>query len=116
MGDETGFPSPAQGYEAKAIDFNRLLVQNSPATFMMRMTGADLACLGILDGDLLVVDRSLPVVAGVLVVFRRDDAFVCRELVRTADSLSFAMPAGRDLPVTEDIEIFGVVTAVVRKL
>ena len=42
MANETGFPSPAQGYEASAIDLNALLVTNPPATFYMRMQGSQL--------------------------------------------------------------------------
>jgi DNA polymerase V len=105
MATETGFPSPARGYEAQAINLNELLVRNPPATFYMRMQGVQLVYRGILSGDLLVVDRSRPPAPGCLVVFRQD-----------GDSLVFADGAGNGIRVCEETEIFGTVTGVIRKL
>ncbi|HKL85707.1 MAG TPA: S24 family peptidase [Treponemataceae bacterium] len=116
MANETGFPSPAQGYEASAIDLNALLVHNAPATFYMRMQGSQLAYRGILTGDLLVVDRSRPPVAGCLIVFRQNEEFTCRELVRDGHQYSLANGKGNYIPMNEETELFGTVTGVVRKL
>ncbi len=116
MAEETGFPSPARGYEAATIDLNALLVHNAPATFYMRMRGSQLMYRGIFPEDLLVVDRSKPPVPGCIVVVRQDDEFVCRELVRDGDRFVFSDGTGNLSPVTEDTELFGKVTGVVRKL
>ena len=116
MAEETGFPSPARGYEAATIDLNALLVHNAPATFYMRMRGSQLMYRGIFPEDLLVVDRSKPPVPGCIVVVRQDDEFVCRELVRDGDRFVFSDGTGNLSPVTEDTELFGTVTGVVRKL
>ncbi len=116
MAQETGFPSPARGYEAATIDLNDLLVHNAPATYFMRMKGDQLVYRGILPGDLLAVDRSRPPVPGCLVVFRQDDEFTCREVVRDGDRYLLADGAGNQDPVTEETEIFGAVTGIVRKL
>lgn len=116
MATETGFPSPARGYEATSIDLNELLVHNAPATFFMRMKGSQLVYRGIHTGDLLVVDRSRPPLPGSLVVFRQDDEFSCRELVRDGPRYSLADGAGNHVGITEETEIFGTVTGVVRTL
>ena len=116
MAGETGFPSPAQGYEATTINLNALLVTNPPATFFMRMKGRHLAYKGIVADDLLVVDRSRPPVPGCLVVFRSGGEFTCRELVREGNSLALADGAGNRVAVSEETEIFGTVTGVVRNL
>lgn len=116
MALETGFPSPARGYEAQAINLDHLMVHNPAATFFMRMEGFHLMYRGILAGDLLVVDRSRAVVQGALVVFRQDAEFTCRELVREGECLVFADGQGKFIKITEDTEIFGTVTGVVRKL
>lgn len=55
----TGFPSPAQGYEDRAIDLNELLVKHPAATVFMRIESSRYTKAGIYPGDLLVVDRSL---------------------------------------------------------
>jgi len=113
---ETGFPSPARGYEATSLDLNELLVRNPPATFYMRMQGTQLQYRGVLPDDLLVVDRSRSPAPGSLVVFRQTDEFTCRELIRDGDGYGFASDNGKTIPVGGETEIFGTVTAVVRKL
>ena len=55
-----GFPSPATDYiEAKDTDPNMHLIRNVPATFIIRVQGKSMVDVGINDGDLLVVDKSL---------------------------------------------------------
>ncbi len=116
MANETGFPSPAQGYEAATINLNQLLVHNPPATFFMRMKGSQLVYRGVVPDDLLIVDRSRAPVAGCLVVFRKDDDFTCRELVRDGESYALADGTETRIRIDEETEIFGTVTGVVRQL
>ena len=116
MAGETGFPSPAQGYEATTFNLNDSGVLNPPPTFCMRMKGRNLASRGILSEDLLVVDRSRPPVAGCFVVFRSDSDFACRELVREGERFALADGEGNRVAVSAETEIFGTVTGVVRHL
>jgi hypothetical protein len=63
-----GFPSPAEDHLETPLDLSEYLIENRAATFMMRVEG-DLMCdAGILNGDLLVVDRSAKPVNGSVVV------------------------------------------------
>ena len=54
-----GFPSPATDYVEDDIDLNAHLIKNIPSTFLIRVQGKSMSCIGIQDGDLLVVDKSL---------------------------------------------------------
>ena len=54
-----GFPSPATDYIEEDIDLNIHLIKNVPATFIIRVQGKSMTSIGINDGDLLVVDKSL---------------------------------------------------------
>ena len=54
-----GFPSPATDYIEEDIDLNIHLIKNVPATFIIRVQGKSMINIGIHDGDLLVVDKSL---------------------------------------------------------
>jgi DNA polymerase V len=54
-----GFPSPATDYVEDDIDLNDHLIKNIPSTFLIRVQGKSMNTVGIHDGDLLVVDRSL---------------------------------------------------------
>ena len=54
-----GFPSPATDYVEDDIDLNTHLIKNIPSTFLIRVQGKSMNKVGIHNGDLLVVDRSL---------------------------------------------------------
>ena len=54
-----GFPSPATDYIEDDIDLNSHLIKNIPSTFLIRVQGKSMNGVGIHDGDLLIVDRSL---------------------------------------------------------
>ena len=54
-----GFPSPATDYIEEDIDLNVHLIKNVPATFVIRVQGKSMTDVGINDGDILVVDKSL---------------------------------------------------------
>lgn len=75
--NETGFPSPAQGYEKAAIDLNSLLVKHPASTFIMTYRGNDNPGKGIARGDILVVDSSLPPLRGALAVIEMEGRFLC---------------------------------------
>ena len=53
------FPSPETDYIEADIDLNIHLIRNVPATFIIRVQGKSMVDVGINDGDLLVVDKSL---------------------------------------------------------
>ncbi|HZK20283.1 MAG TPA: S24 family peptidase [Treponemataceae bacterium] len=76
----TGFPSPAQGYKEKPLDFNHILITHPAATFTMRYTASDLCHYNILYGDLLIVDCAQVPKKGMLVIIKKDGVFICREL------------------------------------
>src|SRR4028119_68763 len=63
-----GFPSPADDYLEGEIDLNRLLIERPAACYLMRVSGPSMSGAGILDGDLVVVDRSVEARAGHVVV------------------------------------------------
>lgn len=79
----TGFPSPAQGYEDKTIDLNSLIVKHPAATVFMQIDTSRYNRMGIYFGDLLAIDRSLPIHPDSLVVFDSDGEFklgrVCQQ-------------------------------------
>ncbi len=57
-----GFPSPAEDHVDWALDFNELLIENPPATIIVRVKGDSMIEIGILPGDLAVVNRAIEAV------------------------------------------------------
>jgi DNA polymerase V len=115
-----GFPSPADDFLEKRLDLNEYLVKNPPATFLVRVSGQSMKDLGIFDGDILVVDKSLEAVSGSVVVAIVHGEFTVKTL-RLRDGKAFLVPANgefRDMEITPemDCEVWGVVNSVIRKL
>lgn len=122
-----GFPSPADDYAETRIDLNLELIPHPLSTFFMRVCGDAMAADGILDGDLLVIDRSVPAREGLVVVVTHAGAFLVRRLQRRraagsrADSGSWQLVASDGLTpplhLAEGVtEIWGVVIHAVHHL
>lgn len=77
-----GFPSPAEGYEDAGLNVHDYVVQNPAATFFWRVRGDALTSEGILDGSVLVVDRSVDPKPGKLAVVEADGEFVVERIQR----------------------------------
>ena len=67
-GKVTGFTSPAQDYIQKRLDITERFMTDPTNTFFFYAEGDQLKAFGIDEGNLLVVDRSLPVLNGSLII------------------------------------------------
>ena len=116
-----GFPSPAEGYSEGPLDLNELMVKNQPSTFFVRVSGDSMSGAGIFPGDLLVVDRSLEAVDGVVVVALLDGEFTLKRLRLSPEAGVELLPENevyRSIKVDADseFEIWGVATYCVHSL
>ncbi|MGE6332730.1 LexA family protein [Stenotrophomonas sp. NPDC077659] len=115
-----GFPSPADDFMDEAIDLHRLLVRNPAATFLYRADGWSMSGVGISDGDILVVDRSVTPLAGDLVIAIWDGNQPTCKVLQLFESHMELHSANPDFPpiVLEqptEVEVFAVV-GVVRQM
>jgi len=108
----TGFASPALGYEEHAIDLNKLLIHNPPATYFFRLESSDMAELGLPKGALLVVDRSKNPAQNNYVLIRHEGQFLCRLFSKSENNAAY-FSNGKEImyPSTGETEIIGVVTS-----
>ncbi|MBT6601207.1 MAG: translesion error-prone DNA polymerase V autoproteolytic subunit [Nitrospina sp.] len=115
-----GFPSPADDYIESYIDLNEYLIQHKEATFFLRVRGDSMRELGILNNDLLVVDRSLPVNDGSIVIATIDGEFTVKQLFNNQKGcvLKAANPEYKDIVVNseDDLEVWGIVRWAIHKL
>lgn len=113
-----GFPSPAAEFEELPLDLAEHLIQRPAATFFVRFRGQSMTGLGIGDGDLGVVDRSLSPKPGDVVVAVVDGSLVAKQLARRQGRLVLASahPGEAVIEVNEesDCQIWGVVTSSIR--
>ena len=80
-----GFPSPATDYIEEDIDLNVHLIKNVPATFIIRVQGKSMVDVGINDGDLLLVDKSLTPKNFSTVIANVHDELVVKSFVQERD-------------------------------
>lgn len=115
-----GFPSPADDYMDRALDFNELLVENPAATFAVRIAGESMTGAGIFPNDIAVVDRSRTPADSCIVLALLDGEFTVKRYRRRGQRiwLQAENPAFRDIMLTEEsaFEVWGVVKHTIRML
>jgi len=107
----TGFASPALGYEEKGIDLNRLLIYNPPATYFGHLETDSMETLGLQQGSLLIVDRSIDPIPNSFVMIRHEGEFLCRQFVKIKGKTAFTDGKTTIYPTPNETEIIGVVTS-----
>ena len=116
----TGFGAAADAYAEKGIDLNEQLIRNKPATFFFRMKGDAMKEAGIFDGDILIVDRSLKLSNGKVIVAILNGELLVRRFHKNFTS-AFHIPENSrykniNLAEFSDFVMWGVVTFVIHPL
>ncbi len=115
-----GFPSPATDYIEDDIDLNSHLITNAPATFIIRVQGKSMTNVGIYDGDLLIVDKSLNPKNFSTVIANVNEELVVKTLIKSKET-NYLTSGSRNtsdrinLTNNSEIIIWGVVTYVIHK-
>src|SRR5471030_1099793 len=114
-----GFPSPAADYIEKGLDLNTYLVQHKEASFFFRVVGESVSGAGILDGDIVLIDRSVNPCHGHYVLAVIDGEYTLKRLhhLNGVIELHPENPAFAPIRLVDgqELQLWGVVTAVVRK-
>ncbi len=115
-----GFPSPADDYLERTLDLNAYLINNHAASFFIRVAGESMDGAGIFPGDILLVDRSVSPAHNRIVVAVLDSEMVVKRLQyrQGRGVLVSENPEFKPIEITDAMEVYiwGVVTAVIRKL
>jgi DNA polymerase V len=113
----TGFGAAADDYMERGIDLNEQLIKNKPATFFFRMKGDAMREAGIFDKDVLIVDRSLKLANGKIIVAVLNGELIVRRFHKNFSS-AFLIPENSrykniNLAEFSDFALWGVVTYVI---
>ncbi|MBZ6078957.1 LexA family protein [Microvirga puerhi] len=107
-----GFPSPADDFTEDAVDIPRWMAPNPTASFLFRVDGECLIDIGIFDGDLLLVDRSLKPRTGCVVVAVIDGERSLKIIKRRHGRVHLEIANRRmppfEVPEHADVSIWGV--------
>ena len=117
-GVKAGFPSPAEDFTEVSIDLNLELLKNPSSTFFCRVSGDSMQDIGIADGDLLIVDKSLEPKGDKIAVCFIDGEFTLKKIKLDKDCC-WLIPANKNykpIKVTSENEfiVWGVVTYAIK--
>lgn len=113
-----GLPEAADDAESEALTIDDYLIERPSETVLIRVKGDSMVDAGILEGDLVVVEKRHDARRGEIVVAIVDNQFTLKrldvergEFVLRAENKAYApiRPEG-------ELEIFGVMVGLVRKI
>ena len=113
-----GMPSHVDDAPADALTIDDYLIERPSHTVLVRVKGDSMIDAGILDGDLVVVEKTPAAKRGDIVIAIVDNQFTLKRL--ELDRGRFVLkPENKGYPVIRPegtLEIFGVMVGLVRKL
>lgn len=116
----TGFGAATDDYAERGIDLNEQLIRNKPATFFFRMKGDAMQEAGIFDGDTLIVDRSVKLVNGRVIVAILNGELLVRRFHKNFSSAFLIAENNRykniNLAEFSNFAVWGVVTYVIHPM
>jgi DNA polymerase V len=119
-GISAGFPSPADDFIELTIDLNKELIKHPSTTFIGKVKGDSMQDVGFNDGDLLMIDKSLPANDGSIVVCSVDREFTVKRIKKDKNCIWLIAENKKYQPiqVTEDndFNVFGVVTYIIKRV
>ncbi len=120
VGVSAGHPTYVSEYFETTINVSRELIKNRSSTFCVRVNGQSMIDAGIDDGDLLIVDKSLPAENNNIILAVINGEFTVKRLYKRDDDL-YLQPENKNynpIKITPfmDFRIWGVVTGLIKKL
>ena len=115
-----GFAAAADSFHENQLDLNKYLIHHPAATFFVRVQGDAMTTAGIHSGDILIVDRSLPVDHQQIVIATVNGEFEVRRFHRKGPHDFLLSDSNHHAPIrikeSEACDIWGVAVAVIHKL
>lgn len=114
-----GLPASASPDISDYLDFNTYLVNNPAETIAVYVKGDSMAKVGIFEGDMLVVDRSVEAHHRDIVLANLDDEFTVKRMIKTPQGVELH-PENDEYPIIRPgaesmLSIVGVVLYSIKK-
>lgn len=112
-----GFPTPAEESLGDTISLDDWIITNRDASFMLRVKGDSMSEAGIMDGDMVIVERTNNPKIGDIVIAEIDGAWTMKYLRKNKNKF-YLEPANKNyknIIPKEDLKVEAKVVAVVRK-
>jgi DNA polymerase V len=104
---------------AISFNLNEYLISNKPATFMFQVKGDSMMNCGILDGDKVIVDKSIQAKHDDIVIVAVNGDFTIKRLHKRNGKTELHPENEAYQPIifsnAGELEVWGVVSGVIRK-
>ncbi len=116
---KAGFPIISDE-DKNYLTLDEFLIEDPTSSFLFRVSGDSLIGIGVFDGDIVIIEKKSQAYPGDIVLAEIDREWTLKILRRNRDNrILYLEPANAKYPPLypqEQLQIFGVVKAVVRKL
>lgn len=113
-----GFPSPAADHIEAHISLDEVLNIRAPHVYLVSIVGDSMQGVGIFDGDLAIVDRSIEPVNGHIVVALLNNDPICKRFSRRGKDIVLLSENAKFPPryvlEGDELSIWGVITGTIR--
>lgn len=119
-GINAGFPSPANDFIEDFIDLNKELIKHPDATFLAKVRGSSMTGMGLDDGDVIIIDKSLELQHHKVAICVVDGEFTIKK-VKKDNGCYWLIPYNseyKSILVTPENEfmVWGIVTYIIKAL
>lgn len=114
---QAGFPTPAEEDITDTMSLDDFLIANPQASYLLKVNGDSMIGAGIVEGDMVIVDRSRTPKSGDIVVANVDGDWTMKYYVKRSERV-FLRAANKkypDIHPQDELQVAGVVTSVIRK-
>lgn len=115
---QAGFPSQAEEYDTELMSLDDFLIERKESTYMLEVRGESMKDAGIVEGDLVLVERGRTARRGDIVLALVDNEYTLKYL-ETENGKPVLVPANRSFkkiyPNPNTLRIEAVLKAVIRK-
>lgn len=112
-----GFPIPADDSDGAMLSLHEYLVTNPTSTFLLNVSGDSLKDIGVMPGDIALIEKGIQAHNGQVVLARVDGEWTLK-ILEKRNGKTILMPANSAYnPITprHELTIYGVVIGMVRK-
>ncbi|MEN6468140.1 MAG: S24 family peptidase [Smithella sp.] len=112
-----GFPSPAEEELRDVISFDEYLVAHPETSFLLSVTGDSMSGAGIMEKDLVIVERGRQPKNGDIILAEVDGNWTMKYFRKKGKNITLeaANPQYPPIVPQTELRIAGVITALVRK-
>ncbi len=114
---QAGFPSPEEEALCDVMSMDEYLVTKPDSSFLLRVSGDSMTGAGIMEGDLVIVEKSRSPRTGDVVIAEVDGEWTMKYFRKKGKQiiLEAANPKYPEISPKTELRLGGVVTAVIRK-